>query len=399
MWTREKARTLAGRATSSPLPPGGGESHFTPGPKAIRWPPHHAVRLRAAAYPWFPEMRTRPGTQAGQTLPLVVVFMFTMLLFAGLVIDLGNAYRVQHALQASADAAAAGGAGQLTMTYPPSPGAATAAATRYGSQGGGVNPIPGVPAGNVSESVSVDCETQVGYSCTNGYANTVTVDETAKVPTYLLRLLGFSTITLKAHAQACSPCGGIPLDVMIVLDRTGSMGANNKMPQAKAGIMAFLSTMDPSMDNVGLAVLPPAPSVGAACTNVQSVLPRRPKRHLQPHEPRVHGRPAVERVCLERRQPEQQLAARLDGELRPAGREHRLRRGGRRRLRRAAGRRPPGRPEGHRHPLRRRRQHRAEPAAGHVALPDDPVRPGRDQRRHRQGGQGARLLDRLHGPG
>ena len=57
---------------------------------------------------------------------------------------------------------------------------------------------------------------------------------------------------------------------MIVLDRTGSMGANNKMPQAKAGIMAFLSTMDPSMDNVGLAVLPPAPSVGAACTNVQS---------------------------------------------------------------------------------------------------------------------------------
>ena len=220
--------------------------------------------------PMVSRMRTRPGSQAGQTLPLVVVFMFTMLLFAGLVIDLGNAYRVQHALQASADAAAAGGAGQLTMTYPPSPGAATAAATRYGSQGGGVNPIPGVPAGNVSESVSVDCETQVGYSCTNGYSNTVTVDETAKVPTYLLRLLGFSTITLKAHAQACSPCGGVPLDVMIVLDRTGSMKASSKLPQAKAGILSFLSTMDPSMDNVGLAVLPPAPSVGAACTNVQS---------------------------------------------------------------------------------------------------------------------------------
>jgi len=31
---------------------------------------------------------------SGQTLPLVVVFMFTMLVFAGLVIDLGNAYRV-----------------------------------------------------------------------------------------------------------------------------------------------------------------------------------------------------------------------------------------------------------------------------------------------------------------
>ena len=145
-----------------------------------------------------------------------------------------------------------------------------------------MNPIPGVPAGNVTESVSVDCETQVGYSCTNGYPNTVTVDETAQVPTYLLRLLGFSTITLKAHAQACSPCGGVPLDVMIVLDRTGSMRASNKLPQAKAGIMAFLSTMDPSMDNVGLAVLPPAPSVGRSVHERAVVLQQRPERDVQP---------------------------------------------------------------------------------------------------------------------
>jgi hypothetical protein len=212
--------------------------------------------------------RTHGKHAAGQTLPLVVVFMFTLLIFAGLVLDLGNAYRVQHALQASADAAAAGGAGQLTMAYPPDTAGAASAASKYGSQAGGVNPIPGVPAGNVTESVSIDCQTQAGYNCTNGFANTVTVNETAKVPTYLLKLLGFDTITLKAHAQACSPCGGIPLDVMIVLDRTGSMQANNKLVNAKTGIKAFLSTMDPSMDNVGLAVLPPAPSTSAACTDV-----------------------------------------------------------------------------------------------------------------------------------
>jgi hypothetical protein len=212
--------------------------------------------------------RTHGKHVAGQTLPLVVVFMFTLLIFAGLVLDLGNAYRVKHALQASADAAAAAGAGQLTMSYPPDTGGAASAARKYGSESGGVNPIPGVPSGNVSESVNVDCETQAGYNCTNGYPNTVTVDETATVPTYLLKLLGFDTITLKAHAQACSPCGGIPLDVMIVLDRTGSMQDNNKLVNAKAGIKAFLSTMDPSMDNVGLAVLPPAPSTSAACTDV-----------------------------------------------------------------------------------------------------------------------------------
>src|SRR4051812_43539874 len=78
---------------------------------------------------------------AGQTLPLVVLFMLSILVFAGLVIDLGNAYRVQHALQASADAAAAGGAGELTMGYPPNVGTATTAAQHYGSEPGGVNPI------------------------------------------------------------------------------------------------------------------------------------------------------------------------------------------------------------------------------------------------------------------
>jgi hypothetical protein len=196
--------------------------------------------------------------------------MFTLLIFAGLVIDLGNAYRVQRSLQASADAAAAGGAGELTMGYPPNVGDATAAAVKYGSQAGGENPIPGVPGSDVSENVNVDCEVQAGFSCTLGHPNTVTVDETAKVPTYLLKLLGFDTITLKAHAQACSPCGGLPLDVMIVLDRTESMSASSKMPQAKAGIMAFLSTMDPTVDNVGLAVLPPAPSAGAGCQSVDS---------------------------------------------------------------------------------------------------------------------------------
>ncbi len=210
------------------------------------------------------------ASAAGQTLPLVVVFMFSILVFAGLVIDFGNAYRVQKALQASADASAAAGAGQLTLSYPPIAANAQASATKYGSQSGGVNPITGVPAGNVSQNVAVTCAPQVGYNCTNGYANTVTVDETANVPTYLLKLLGFPTITLKAHAQACSPCGGVPLDVMIVLDRTGSMSANNKLTQAKAGINAFMKTMDPTLDYVGLAVLPPAPSVGQACTDVTS---------------------------------------------------------------------------------------------------------------------------------
>ena len=228
-------------------------------------PVEHSNRIVALAV--TKGRRTR-GAMSGQALPLVVVFMFTLLIFAGLVIDLGNAYRVQQALQASADASAAAGAGQLTLTYPPVVATATSQAQKYGSQSGGQNPITGVPAGNVTQTVTVTCAPQAGYNCNSGYANTVTVNETASVPTYLLRLLGFSTISLNAHAQACSPCGGVPLDVMIVLDRTGSMANNNKLSQAKAGITAFMKTMDPTLDNVGLAVLPPAPSVAAPCVDV-----------------------------------------------------------------------------------------------------------------------------------
>jgi putative Flp pilus-assembly TadE/G-like protein len=96
----------------------------------------------------------RAVAAAGQTLPLVVVFMFSILVFAGLVIDFGNASRVQKALQASADASPAAGAGQLTLSYPPITANATAQAQKYGSQTGGVNPIAGVPAAKVTQNVS-----------------------------------------------------------------------------------------------------------------------------------------------------------------------------------------------------------------------------------------------------
>ena len=56
--------------------------------------------------------RMRGGGAVGQTLPLVVIFMMSLLLAAGLTIDIGNAYRVKQSLQASADAAVRRGCGQ-----------------------------------------------------------------------------------------------------------------------------------------------------------------------------------------------------------------------------------------------------------------------------------------------
>jgi Flp pilus assembly protein TadG len=196
----------------------------------------------------------RFGDTKGQTLPLIVVFMLLLMVVCGMVLDIGNAYRVKTGLQASADAAAAAGADQL-----PNTGNAASAVQQYGSNPGGKNPVRG--SGNVTISSVTNCVTSPKFC---DPANTVQVTESTSVPTAFLRVIGINTIPITVHSQACSPCGGKPLDIMIVLDRTGSM-AGSKLTDAKAGVNAFLSTMDTGLDNVGLAVLPPATNTSTAC--------------------------------------------------------------------------------------------------------------------------------------
>jgi len=198
-----------------------------------------------------------PRSQAGQVIPLVVLFMVTLLVFCGLVIDLGNAYRVQVALQASTDASAAAGAGQLTMSYPASSANAITAADSFGSTTGGKNQIGGVPAANVTETVNTSCViTNKNLPC-NG-PNTVTVSQSASVPTFFLGLVGYSSIPISTSASACSPCNEIPLDIAMVIDRTGSMSEDNKFTDLKQGLLqGFLPGLDPGVDDVSLTFLPP----------------------------------------------------------------------------------------------------------------------------------------------
>jgi hypothetical protein len=206
------------------------------------------------------EQMVRTGRQdggratSGQTLPLVAVFMMSLLLAAGLTIDLGNAYRVKQSLQASAEAAAAAGADNL-----PDPSSAVAAARAYASGAGGKDSIAG--AGPVSVTAKANCATGPRFCAP---ANTIQVTESADVPTYLLHLIGVDHVNVSVHAQACSPCGALPLDVMVVLDRSGSM-TGQKLAIAKHGVLSFLGDMDPTLDKVGLVVLPPAASMAAKC--------------------------------------------------------------------------------------------------------------------------------------
>jgi Flp pilus assembly protein TadG len=207
--------------------------------------------------------RLKLRDERGQSLVIVVLFLIVMLGFAALVLDVGHAYLAQRRLQASVDAAALAGADGL-----PTVAAATALADTYGA-GGNNSPLK---VDNVQMTVSTKC-LATAPGCAP--ANAVVVSESAKVPTVFAKVLGIDSFTVHATATACSPCSAKPLDVMLVLDRTGSMcttdtGADDHpqctdMTNARDGLTTFLSYMDPTIDHVGFAVLPPAASASSAC--------------------------------------------------------------------------------------------------------------------------------------
>lgn len=121
-----------------------------------------------------PARAARAG-QAGQTLPLICLFMVTLLGVAGLVIDVGNAYLQRQDTQNVADAAALAGASAIpTGTYQ------TAA-----QQMAAKNDVSG-------DGVTVDFNN----------TDTVTVTVTRAAPTFFMRLFGVSSIPVSATAKA-----------------------------------------------------------------------------------------------------------------------------------------------------------------------------------------------------
>jgi hypothetical protein len=184
---------------------------------------------------------------------------------AALTIDVGFAYYAQRSLQASADAAALAGAQEL-----PVGGDADAMARKYAASAGGKNQRENIPG--VRTDVSTRCVVSVG-PCDP--VNAVVVTQSADVGTHFAGILGLDKFTVRARATACAPCGSRAVDVMLVLDRTGSMCQDHQgrpdpacrdMNNAKAGMRAFLLGMDATVDRVGLAVFPPATSDATRCS-------------------------------------------------------------------------------------------------------------------------------------
>lgn len=199
--------------------------------------------------------------ESGQAIVFAVIVMVVLIAFTGFAVDVGRAYLAQRQLQAATDAAALAGALEL-----PDNALAQQMARDYGPEPGMRNRLRA--SDNATVAVQTKCVTAVPTGCTPGNGvNAIKVDTTSTVPTVFAKIVGVDSLTVKAQATACSPCTVKPLDIMLVLDRTGSMcerpdGSNDpactKLRNAREGVEAFLQEMNPLFHRVGLSVLPPA---------------------------------------------------------------------------------------------------------------------------------------------
>ena len=233
-----------------------------------------AANMRLVFFPTkrSPLRRRFASDESGQVIVLTAVAATGLILVVGLIIDIGHAMLVQRQLQAGVDAAALAGAQHL-----PVEGEVQTVAREYSANPGSKNAVNTVD--NATTTVRVRCIVGVpGCSERYGSFNALTVESESRVPTFFGRMIGMSSLTVSAKATACSPCSSKPLDIMVVLDRTGSMcqftnGSNDPdctdLENAREGIKTFLSYMDPALDKVGLAVFPPSynQSYVTACPN------------------------------------------------------------------------------------------------------------------------------------
>jgi hypothetical protein len=200
--------------------------------------------------------RTR-GHESGQILMLALGLFILLLGFAAIVVDGGFYLQRRERIQHITDAAALAGSQEL----PDDPGAAAAAARQWADRNG----LDG-------DSIDVSFECRPDSPCDPSGVNTIIVEGHLTAPVALmpvLRLAGASgsscwlsggcTVYGEASAEAVTEGGPAPMDIVLVLDRTGSMNGED-LDNARDGARAMLAALNAKFQDVGLALLPPSQS-------------------------------------------------------------------------------------------------------------------------------------------
>jgi len=188
----------------------------------------------------------------------------------GLTVDVGRALAARSALQASTQAAALAGAYTLGTS---GSGAVSTAVTNWTT----ANPVANVTITATTSTTSCVTSATNLPACDAANHNAVTVTRSGTVSTFLLGAMGRSFFDLTTTATAIKAGGNAkPLNVMFVLDATGSMGdsdsnctvpgfndaqtSHKKTPTrfqcALYSIQSVLKVMPASLDKVGLMIFP-----------------------------------------------------------------------------------------------------------------------------------------------
>src|SRR5471032_323101 len=202
--------------------------------------------------------------QVGATAVVVAIMLSSLMGFVGLAVDVGQAMAAKISLSTETQAAALAGA-QALLANNANATSVTAAVNAWTT----ANPPANVNSASATTSLSCVTATSNLPTCSNTCPNAVAVTQTAQVSTHFLRAFGYPSFTLSAAATAAKAGGaGTPLNVMFILDATGSMDtkdSNCTVPNvskptrfqcAEYSIQSILKVMQPSMSSVGLMVFP-----------------------------------------------------------------------------------------------------------------------------------------------
>jgi hypothetical protein len=202
--------------------------------------------------------------ERAQVLPLITLALVSLLGIAAFAIDVGYAYYAKRQLQSAADAAALAGAQDL-----PNATTAVSTATSYAAAN-----TPSNLSFNFSYQVSCTNTAIVATGCNATVnPNQLTVSATGTTNTWFARIFGINQFNLAAHANACSPCSSTPVDIVIAIDRTGSMctprdslGNCIDLDNAKDGVRTMLGMLNPPAAQVGMVAFPPVQTTStSAC--------------------------------------------------------------------------------------------------------------------------------------
>lgn len=202
--------------------------------------------------------------QAGSTIAIVAAVVPALIGVTGLTVDVGRVLAAKRAFDAQTQAAVMAGANALS-----SPTATLDTVTSAIASWNTANPPANVTVTGTTPTLRCVTSTSNLPNCNASTPNVVSVTQTGTVSTFFLKAFGRPSFSLTSTATAAKAGGTSQLlNVMFVLDATGSMGSTDtgctvpgisrptRFQCALYSVQSVLKTMPTSLDKVGLMIFP-----------------------------------------------------------------------------------------------------------------------------------------------